>query len=36
MKRREQDFLKEAGLRERMTHSRLASRARQQKSDWHG
>lgn len=31
LKRLEQDFLKEGGLRERMTRARLASRARQAK-----
>jgi four helix bundle suffix protein len=30
IRRLEQDFLKEGGLRERMTRARLAARARQQ------
>jgi four helix bundle suffix protein len=34
IKRLEQDFLKEGGLRERMTRARLASRAKQQKRDY--
>jgi four helix bundle suffix protein len=33
LKRLEEDFLKEGGLRERMTRARLASRARQSKGD---
>lgn len=34
IRRREQDFLKEGGRRERMTKSRLESRARQQRGGW--
>lgn len=33
IRRLEQDFLKEGGLRERMTRARLATRARQQRGD---
>ncbi|MFN9601838.1 MAG: four helix bundle suffix domain-containing protein, partial [Planctomycetota bacterium] len=33
IRRLEQDFLKEGGLRERMTQARLTARARQQKDN---
>ncbi len=36
LKRLEQDFLNEGGLRERMTRARLATRARQQRGGQHG
>ncbi len=36
LKRLEQDFLKEGGLRERMTRARLAARARQERGGPHG
>jgi four helix bundle suffix protein len=36
IRRLEQDFLKEGGLRERMTRARLATRARQQRQGLHG
>ncbi len=36
IKRLEQDFLNEGGLRERMTRARLATRARQQRGGHHG
>jgi four helix bundle suffix protein len=36
IRRLEQDFLKEGGLRERMTSARLATRARQQRQGPHG
>ncbi len=36
LRRLEQDFLKEGGLRERMTRARLATRARQQRQGPHG
>jgi four helix bundle suffix protein len=36
LRRLEQDFLKEGGLRERMTRARLAARARQQRGGPHG
>ena len=35
LKRLEQDFLKEGGLRERMTRARLAARAKQQRGGPH-
>ncbi|MBA4147639.1 MAG: four helix bundle protein [Verrucomicrobia bacterium] len=36
LRRLEQDFVKEGGLRERMTRARLAERARQQRGGHHG
>jgi four helix bundle suffix protein len=36
LRRLEQDFLKEGGLRERMTRARLAARAQQQRGGPHG
>ncbi len=36
IRRLEQDFLKEGGLRERMTRARLAERARQNQADTRG
>ncbi len=36
LRRLEQDFLKEGGLRERMTRARLAARAKHQREDPHG
>ena len=35
LKRLEQDFLKEGGMRERMTRARLAARAKQQRGGPH-
>jgi four helix bundle suffix protein len=35
LRRLEQDFLKEGGLRERMTRARLAARAKQQRGGPH-